>query len=62
MSINTSVHHVTSIKLGTIGELSEKGSKYRGLEIETKEGFFRMTLFADDIAQLLVHLEKTSEV
>ena len=59
MSINTSVHHVTSIKLGTIGEVNEKGSKYRGLEIETEEGVFRLTLFADAVAQLRVHLEET---
>lgn len=62
MSITTSVHHVTSIKLGTVGEVNEKGSKYRGLEIETDDGFFRLTLFADDVAKLRVHLEEALEV
>jgi tRNA threonylcarbamoyladenosine modification (KEOPS) complex Pcc1 subunit len=59
MSINTSVHHVKSITLSAIAEVNEKGAKYRNLVLETEEGMFRLTVFADDVTKLRVHLEET---
>ena len=60
MHITTNIHRVTSVKLSAIDDI--KGTKCRDLEIETKDGLFRLTLFADDIAQLRAHLEETFEV
>jgi hypothetical protein len=62
MSINTSVHRVTSVKLGAIGMIEFTGGKCRDLEIETDGGLFTLTLFADDVAQLRVQLEEAFEV
>jgi hypothetical protein len=56
MSINTSVHRVTSIKLGSID--SEKDVKWRDLKITTDAGVFRLTMFADDAENLRVQLEE----
>lgn len=54
------IHGVSSIELKSV--VSEKGTTWRDLQIETAEGYtFTLTLFADDADNLRINLQEATD-